>query len=555
MNKLKEIKHSQENGKVIKDIFHWPNKIRKPHFRKYTWRNINDFGLINGHVGWIRPISDIILHFYLFNKTHYRLWERNEQPYPKCYFNQNLIKNMSVDRLLNFLEMEIYISKGSGSSIDFRTAKFKIPFFDHGIGTGRSNLLHKRHKQMKSSLIPFNEDLLMIIVEKFLEEDEKGALFKYINFALFPQSKSNTGFMREPEPDFLSGTKMVFTPKRIEEMRKKKGDILLQLLLDIRTFKKKLKTALNIFFTKAEEFYETEISYEDFIHILEKIVKETNCQDEIWKFFTSKNIAKSKYLHLFLRTPKNKEFIYCLLDKINFDNFAVDDIEQIILLKGYLNNSKNISNDDLLHLAQNNNEEISKHALGHIEKRQLDARFHILLMQTKLPACVEVGKDFFHNQNPSNDNYFNNLIELCDSTVQEVQEFGLQLIKENMSYLPKSELFKKLSENNNLLIKEFLIQEINSNLVNRKDFLNFEIDSLKTRNRNRTLKNFIKDRLEKLIKENLSPKIDKQYIDSLISLSLGLVETDQEWAIKNLTNLRLNKHKISELKLTTPILK
>tara|TARA_B100000925_G_C21973306_1_gene458894 strand:- start:1000 stop:1530 length:531 start_codon:yes stop_codon:yes gene_type:complete len=176
-------------------------------------------------------------------------------------------------------------------------------------------------------------------------------------------------------------------------------------------------------------------------------------------------------------------------------------------------------------------------------------------MQTKLPACVEVGKDFFHNQNPSNDNYFNNLIELCDSTVQEVQEFGLQLIKENMSYLPKSELFKKLSENNNLLIKEFLIQEINSNLVNRKDFLNFEIDSLKTRNRNRTLKNFIKDRLEKLIKENLSPKIDKQYIDSLISLSLGLVETDQEWAIKNLTNLRLNKHKISELKLTTPILK
>ena len=124
-----------------------------------------------------------------------------------------------------------------------------------------------------------------------------------------------------------------------------------------------------------------------------------------------------------------------------------------------------------------------------------------------------------------------------------------------MSYLPKSELFKKLSENNNLLIKEFLIQEINSNLVNRKDFLNFEIDSLKTRNRNRTLKNFIKDRLEKLIKENLSPKIDKQYIDSLISLSLGLVETDQEWAIKNLTNLTLNKHKVTELKITTPILK
>ena len=78
---------------------------------------------------------------------------------------------------------------------------------------------------------------------------------------------------------------------------------------------------MKILFTKAEEFYETEISYEDFVHILEKIVKDINCQDEIWKFFTSNNIAKSKYLNLFLRAPKNKEFIYCLLDKINFDDF------------------------------------------------------------------------------------------------------------------------------------------------------------------------------------------------------------------------------------------
>lgn len=539
MDKLKEIKHSEENRKVIKNVFHWPNKMRKPHFKKYKWRNINDFGLNSGHAGWIRPISDIILHFYLFNKTHYDHWIKHEQPYPRCYFNLNLIKNMSVDRLLNFLEMEIYKRK-DGALVDFRTSKFKTPFFELDFGWVRSTkLLHKRHKQMKSSLIPFNKDLLMIIVKKFLEEDEKGTLFKYIDLALFPQSEYSAGFMRGNE----------------KKVRKIKGEILLKLLLDLRTFKKKLKAALKILFTKADEFYETEISYEDFVRILEKIVKEINCQDEIWKFFTSNNIAKSRYLNLFLRAPKNKEFIYCLLDKINFDDFAVDDVEQIILLKKYLDNRENISNDDLLHLAQNNNEEISDYALGHIEKRQLDARFHILLMQTKLPACVEVGKDFFHNQNPSNDNYFNNLIELCDSTVQEVQEFGLQLIKENMSYLPKSELFKKLSENNNLLIKEFLIQEINSNLVNRKDFLNFEIDSLKTRNRNRTLKNFIKDRLEKLIKENLSPKIDKQYIDSLISLSLGLVETDQEWAIKNLTNLRLNKHKISELKLTTPILK
>ena len=539
MKKLQEIKHPLENDKVIKNVFYWPNKLRKPHFKKYRWRNINDFGLNSGHLGWIRPISDIILHFYLFNKTHYRHWEQNKRPYPKCYFHQHLVKKMSVERLLNFLEMEIYTTKGSGSLIDFRTAKFKNLSFNNSALPCGPSLLHKRQKKMKSSLIPFNKDLLMIIVKKFLEEDENGTLFKYIDLALFPQSRDSAGFMRGNE----------------KKVRKVKGEILLRLLLDMRTFKKKLKAALKILFTKAEELYETEISYEDFVHILEKILKEINCQDEIWKFFTSNNIAKSKYLHLFLRAPKNKEFIYCLLDKINFDDFAVDDVEQIILLKKYLDNRENISNDDLLHLAQNNNEEISKHALGHIEKRQLDARFHILLMQTKLPACVEVGKDFFHNQNPSNDNYFNNLIQLCDSTIQEVQEFGLQLIKENMSYLPKSELFKKLSENNNLLIKEFLIQEINSNLVNRKDFLNFEIDSLKTRNRNRTLKNFIKDRLEKLIKENLSPKIDKQYIDSLISLSLGLVETDQEWAIKNLTNLRLNKHKISELKLTTPILK
>ena len=139
---------------------------------------------------------------------------------------------MSVERLLNFLEMEIYTSKGKVSSIDFRTAKFKNLSFNDSAGTGKSSLLHKRQKKMKSSLIPFNKDLLMIIVKKFLEDDEKGALFKYINLALFPQINITMDLCKQPE----------------EASKKVKGEILLRLLLDMRTFKKNLKTALNILF-------------------------------------------------------------------------------------------------------------------------------------------------------------------------------------------------------------------------------------------------------------------------------------------------------------------
>ena len=100
--------------------------------KKYRWRNINDFGLNSGHLGWIRPISDIILHFYLFNKTHHSGWDQHQQPYPELF--SSTPKKMSVERLLNFLEMEIYTSKGKVSSIDFRTAKFKNLSFNDSLG-------------------------------------------------------------------------------------------------------------------------------------------------------------------------------------------------------------------------------------------------------------------------------------------------------------------------------------------------------------------------------------------------------------------------------------
>ena len=89
---------------------------------------------------------------------------------------------------------------------------------------------------MKSSLIPFNEDLLMIIVEKFLEEDEKGALFKYINFALFPQSKSNTGFMREPEPDSLSRKKNGVNHQKNRRNEEKKGGYITSTTIRYKNF-------------------------------------------------------------------------------------------------------------------------------------------------------------------------------------------------------------------------------------------------------------------------------------------------------------------------------
>ena len=71
---------------------------------------------------------------------------------------------------------------------------------------------------------------------------------------------------------------------------------------------------------------------------------------------------------------------------------------------------------------------------------------------------------------------------------------------------------------------------------------------LRSRNNERGTKELIKNRLENQL-TNVNQTIPEDLIKSLRELSLGLIPRDKEWAIKQLTQLRLRGIKIPELKI------
>ena len=71
---------------------------------------------------------------------------------------------------------------------------------------------------------------------------------------------------------------------------------------------------------------------------------------------------------------------------------------------------------------------------------------------------------------------------------------------------------------------------------------------LRSRNNERVTKELIKNRLENQL-TNVNQTIPEDLIKSLRELSLGLIPRDKEWAIKQLTQLRLRGIKIPELKI------
>ena len=78
--------------------------------------------------------------------------------------------------------------------------------------------------------------------------------------------------------------------------------------------------------------------------------------------------------------------------------------------------------------------------------------------------------------------------------------------------------------------------------------MDFDIGILRSRNNERVTKELIKNRLENQL-TNVNQTIPEDLIKSLRELSLGLIPRDKEWAIKQLTQLRLRGIKIPELKI------
>ena len=191
---------------------------------------------------------------------------------------------------------------------------------------------------------------------------------------------------------------------------------------------------------------------------------------------------------------------------------------------------------------------INEKALEFAKQLGLTISFSIRLIESNFPTAVDIAKEYFNSLDTTSSDYVNDILALCDSPHEQTRLFGLELIEKNRERIPLAQILLQLKENRHNNIRRFLANELAQQPTITPDSMDFDIGILRSRNNERTTKELIKNRLENQL-TNVNQIISKDLIKSLRELSLGLIPRDKEWAIKQLTKLRLRGIKIPELEI------
>tara|TARA_B100001109_G_C18847809_1_gene467733 strand:- start:477 stop:1658 length:1182 start_codon:yes stop_codon:yes gene_type:complete len=304
-----------------------------------------------------------------------------------------------------------------------------------------------------------------------------------------------------------------------------------------------------------EDYASIDLDLPSFRKYFLEVTKNKEAINKIWEYLGAEHAKENLDNHPHLQTCiKESSITNLIIEQQDFEDIEIKSLLQIKAMKAFIKNKKNKKMiNELVPLSLNNNQEISQIVLGLIEEHIRDTKIFLQLIESSMPRAIETAENFFKELNPSSDDYYKTVLLLCDSPYENAQLFGLKLIKQNISYLPKSSLLRNLSETRNKLIQQYLANEISNLLSDKDEFLNFEADILRTRNQKRKLKELIKKRIEKAIEDNVSSNLDQKYLAPLVSLTLGLVKEDSAWAIRNLTSLSIHGYEIKDLAITTPI--
>ena len=190
---------------------------------------------------------------------------------------------------------------------------------------------------------------------------------------------------------------------------------------------------------------------------------------------------------------------------------------------------------------------INEKALEVAKEIGLTTSFAIGLIESDFPKGEDVAKEYFLALDPASEGYIDDILSLCDSPHERTRYFGLELIENNKNNIPMAQLFLRLKENRHKNIRKFLANKLVEGFA-PLDSLDFDIHILRSRNSERVNKELIKKRLEKTI-PNVHQSKYRDLIKALRELSLGLVPGDKEWAIEQLTKLKLRGQEIPEMEI------
>ena len=244
------------------------------------------------------------------------------------------------------------------------------------------------------------------------------------------------------------------------------------------------------------------------------------------------------------------------LESLIVKNFTPDFIEnlsdeQASFLSFFINARPDLFDMDtplLMKACLSSHSIINEKALEFAKQLGLTTSFSIGLMESNFPTAVDIAKEYFNSLDAASSDYVNDILVLCDSPHEQTRLFGLELIEKHREIIPLAQILLQLKENRHNNVRRFLANELAQQSTITPDSMDFDIGILRSRNNERVTKELIKNRLENQL-TNVNQTIPEDLIKSLRELSLGLIPRDKEWAIKQLTQLRLRGIKIPELKI------
>ena len=127
---------------------------------------------------------------------------------------------------------------------------------------------------------------------------------------------------------------------------------------------------------------------------------------------------------------------------------------------------------------------------------------------------------------------------------------NLKLLEKFRETVPYAQVMLQLKENRHPDIRHYLAAKLSDESDLLPNSLDFDVAVLRSRHTERNTKELVKLRLERQLPKHMEMKsLPKDFLEALKELSLGLVPKDREWAIKQLTDLKLGGLGIPEIQI------
>jgi len=169
-------------------------------------------------------------------------------------------------------------------------------------------------------------------------------------------------------------------------------------------------------------------------------------------------------------------------------------------------------------------------ALQNLPQTIQDQVFMLQLLESEIPNTTAFAKSYFEKAIAKKQMSLDHILALCDSPNAIVRTYGMELFEKEKEQLDTPMALECLAEHNDPRVQTFVAQEITKQNINSTFVKSFDRSILRNKQRSRKAKETVKKRIEKNLKIDVS---------TLLEMSRGRNKKDAEWAIQQLTKIKI----------------